>query len=94
MDVVYQCTSVGLAAGDPPAIPRICLRGCRNLMDMIYHDTPVLQQARELGCRTTDGRGMLLYQGVRSLSLWTGSDAPVEAMRRALSAALAAKTAD
>ena len=36
-----------------------------------------------------DGRGMLLHQGCRSFTLWTGREAPVEAMREALAQGLA-----
>jgi shikimate dehydrogenase len=34
--------------------------------------------------RSADGRAMLLYQGAASFEIWTGSKAPVEAMRAAL----------
>ncbi len=55
---------------------------------MIYRprETPLLRRAREAGCQTSNGMGMLLYQGARALELWTGRTAPVEAMRRALEA--------
>lgn len=91
MDCLIQSTSLGLHAGDPPPLDPACLPPALAVMDMIYGDTPFLQGARARGCRTADGRGMLLYQGVRSFELWTGRQAPVEAMRAGLEQALAAR---
>jgi shikimate dehydrogenase len=54
------------------------------VMDMIYRTTPFLAAAAARGCRTADGRWMLLHQGARSFTLWTGQAAPVEIMRQAL----------
>jgi shikimate dehydrogenase len=34
--------------------------------------------------RLVDGLEVLVHQGARSLALWTGREAPVETMRRAL----------
>lgn len=87
-DVIIQATSIGLRPEDPIAIPSPLIACCPNFLDMIYHPTAALHEAKRLGCNTADGRGMLLYQGVRSLALWTDRDPPVEAMRRALDQAL------
>jgi shikimate dehydrogenase len=46
------------------------------------------QRAAALGLRFEDGRGMLLHQGALAFTYWTGRPAPLEAMRRALEAAL------
>ena len=46
-------------------------------------DTRFLQEARRRGARTIDGLGMLVYQGAIAFKMWTGQDAPVEAMHRA-----------
>ena len=53
---------------------------------MIYRpaETPLLKAAREAGCRSANGIGMLLYQGARALEIWTGRAAPLELMRSAL----------
>lgn len=47
------------------------------------------RRAEARGLRFEDGRGMLLHQGALSYAYWTGRPAPLEAMRRALEAALA-----
>ena len=51
--------------------------------------TPLVAAARQLGLAAHTGEAMLLHQGARAFSLWTGVEAPVEVMRRALVAALA-----
>jgi shikimate dehydrogenase len=88
-DVVVQSTSIGLHADDPPAIPLDLLTPQVRLLDMIYRRTRLLDAAEALGCQVTDGKSMLLHQGVKSLSIWTGcAEPPVEPMREALYAAL------
>ena len=46
--------------------------------------TRFLQAAQERGCRTRDGLGMLVQQGVIGIKYWTGIDADPEVMRQAL----------
>jgi shikimate dehydrogenase len=89
-DVIFQCTSVGLHEGDTSAIPDALLARSRAVLDMIYRQTPTLTAAAACGAAIANGRGMLLHQGVKSLSIWTGCDEPpVAAMREALDRALA-----
>ncbi len=58
--------------------------------DLLYQPegTALLKQASLKGLLSIDGRGMLLHQGARSFELWTGKEAPLEAMRKALDEAL------
>jgi shikimate dehydrogenase len=49
--------------------------------------TPFLIEAQKRGAKAIDGLGMLVYQGAIGFKLWTGLDAPVEAMYKALSKA-------
>ncbi len=88
VDLLINATSLGLNPDDPPPIDLKQydpgLAGA--VYDMIYRpaETPLLKSARQAGCRTANGLGMLLYQGARALEVWTGRPAPVEAMRNAL----------
>ena len=92
-DVLIQCTSLGLHAGDPlPFAPEL-IPPALAVMDMVYGFTPFRTQCAARGCHTADGSGMLLHQGCRSLELWTGQAAPVDAMRQALALALANRQA-
>jgi shikimate dehydrogenase len=62
------------------------LRMAGAVYDMIYRpaETPFLKAAKAAGCRTSNGLGMLLYQGAQALELWTNRSAPVKIMREAL----------
>lgn len=51
-------------------------------------DTNLMNVARKQGAKASNGIDMLLYQGAASFELWTGHDAPIEAMRAALQSGL------
>ena len=82
--VLVQATNVGMEGTaqegsclipDPSFLPRDLF-----VYDIIYHpeETPLLEMARRAGCRTENGRSMLLMQGAASFRIWTGRDMPVE----------------
>ena len=83
-NIVIQCTSLGLKNGDPSPFDVSRLNRNQFVVDMIYKKTDFLKNAEEIGCKTADGSGMLLHQGVRAWEIWTSQKAPVEAMREAL----------
>ncbi len=88
VDVVVNATSLGLKPEDEPPWDgaRFAWSQTGAVFDMIYRpaETRLLRAAREAGCRTVNGLGMLLYQGARALEIWSGKPAPIEVMRRAL----------
>ena len=88
VDLVLNATSLGLRPEDASPLDSARLGWARigAVYDMIYRpaETRLLREARGAGCRSSNGLGMLLYQGARALELWTGRAAPVEVMRRAL----------
>jgi len=47
-----------------------------------------MRSARQGGATAANGLGMLLHQGARAFTIWTGREADVEAMRRALAKAV------
>lgn len=63
------------------------------VVDMVYRAEPteLLSAARAHQARTVDGREILVAQGALSFELWTGKQAPLEVMRRALQAPDAAR---
>ena len=92
-DLLVDCTSAALSAEAegqiPCAIPVRALPDHALVTSLVYHRQPALlraAEARELA--TLDGAGMLVYQGARAFSLWTGVPAPVDAMWRAMRDAL------
>ncbi len=94
-DVFIDATPLGMHEGDPPSINTAHLRPETLVVDLAYNppETRLLSEAKARGCRTLNGLGMLLFQGVEAFELWTGRDAPVEAMRRALHQAIYATEA-
>lgn len=91
-EIIVNATpfGMGLADGELPFDPHRLAPG-QVVNDLVYHpvDTPLLVAARSAGATTVDGLGMLLHQAGRQCALWTGSTAPLDAMRRALLAELA-----
>jgi shikimate dehydrogenase len=81
--------------GDGLPVPVEMLGPPQIVIDLVYHpvDTPLLRAARGRGARTVDGVGMLVHQGAIAFELWTGTEAPIEAMDAAARAALAARHA-
>lgn len=88
IDLVVNATSLGLKETDPLPIQdsAFSLKNVKAVYDMIYRpvETPLLRAAREAGCRTANGAGMLLFQGARALEIWSGQTAPLAAMKAAL----------
>ena len=83
-DVIVNATPLGLRDGDPLPFDPSLLSASQAVCDLIYHKTPLLERAEQMGCTTADGLGMLLWQGVFAFELWTGMQPPVEVMRTAL----------
>ena len=54
--------------------------------DVIFNppETRLIRDARQRGCTTLDGLGMLVNQAVIAFRIWTGQDANAEVMRDAL----------
>lgn len=86
--LVVNATSIALFPNvtDEVPIDYGSLRPGMVVSDVIPNppDTPFLKRAREQGAATLDGLGMLVYQGAIAFKMWTGEDAPVDVMRRAL----------
>ncbi len=88
IDLVLNSTSLGLNDNDPVPIDetKFKLANARSVFDMVYNpaETKLLAKAKAAGCNTSNGLGMLLWQGVKALEIWSGQTAPVEVMRNAL----------
>lgn len=71
------------------ALPIADLRVSAVVSTLVYHQpTILLERAKTRGHSIVDGRGMLVHQGARAFAFWTGSAPPIQAMQRALDAAL------
>lgn len=90
-DLLANATPVGTGdAGASPLPGGVRLPAEVTVFDLVYRPrrTALLRQAAEQGCRTVEGIEMLIEQGARSFSLWTGRAAPTDVMRDAAYAAL------
>jgi shikimate dehydrogenase len=89
-DILVNATSIGLAplSHEKPEIDYGSIRAGMVVCDVIPAPmTPFLKEAQARGAKAVDGLGMLVYQGAIGFKLWTGLEAPVEAMYKALSKA-------
>jgi len=87
IEVVINATSIGL--GDAEAQVPLALDSLRTEMvvaDVIFNpaDTWLLREAKQRGCTTLDGLGMLVNQAVIGFRTWTGIDPDASVMREAL----------
>ncbi|KAF0173520.1 MAG: shikimate dehydrogenase [Limisphaerales bacterium] len=90
-DIVINATSIGLY--DAEARLELNLDSLKPNMvvaDVVFSppQTRLLRDAAARGCRTLDGLGMLVNQGVIGVQYWTGVNPDPAAMRRALEEAM------
>jgi shikimate dehydrogenase len=86
-EIVINATSIGL--GDADARVPVKADTFQSQMvaaDVIFNppDTQFLREAGQRGCRTLDGLGMLVNQGVIGFRIWTGVEPDRAVMREAL----------
>ncbi|NOX20586.1 MAG: shikimate dehydrogenase [Nitrospirae bacterium] len=87
-DIIINATPLGMKDTDPLPFDPERLRKDQVVCDLIYWETPLLRAARQQGCKTIDGLGMLLWQGVLAFKIWTGIKPPIELMREHLKKSL------
>ena len=87
-DVLVNATSIGLYpnVNDRPDLDYDAISPDMTVCDVIPNPphTPFLKEAEARGARALDGLGMLVYQGAIAFHMWTGVEAPIDVMRRAL----------
>jgi shikimate dehydrogenase len=90
-DLVVNATAAGLDPKAPVILPARMMRPELLVLDTIYGAgcAKLHAEAELAGAKWSDGLGMLLHQGAEAFHLWTGREAPLEIMRRALQTSLA-----
>jgi shikimate dehydrogenase len=85
-DLIVNTSSLGLKAGDHSILPESCLKPGHLVYDTIYQPpvTPLLELADRIGCRTANGRSLLIHQGVLAFQHWFPQTDPLHVMREAL----------
>jgi shikimate dehydrogenase len=83
-DGLVHATPTGMAGHPGMAVPPDVLTPRTWVADVVYTpiDTPLLQEARDRGCRTLDGAAMVALQAAGSLEVFTGARPDRERMLR------------
>ena len=86
-DLLVNSTSGGMEGASGLEINIDALRDGAAVYDLVYkpRETKLVKEAKALGHKAVGGLGMLLYQGALSFEIWTGENAPVDVMRKAIS---------
>ena len=87
-ELIVNSTAVGLAGEDPfhdLPLRRDGFAAGQVVVDMVYGEESgrLLEAAAAAGSATVEGIEVLVRQGALSLGIWTGREAPLDAMRRA-----------
>ncbi|MFD0692882.1 shikimate dehydrogenase [Paenibacillus sp. GCM10027628] len=91
-ELVVNTTSAGMHPGvDELPMSVDLLRPHHLASDLIYNPriTRYLVEAKAKGARIHGGLGMFIYQGAYAFEYWTGTPAPVAAMRQVVEQSLA-----
>jgi len=85
-DILVNASPAGMDGVGSHNIPLTSLNKNAVVYDLVYKppNTKLLTDAKELGHKASGGLSMLLYQGAESFEIWTGENAPVEIMKKAL----------
>ena len=87
-DILINTTPVGMHpnVNDEPIASASDMHEGLVVFDAVYNpnETCLLKEAVKAGAEPVFGIKMLLYQGAESFRIWTGADAPVDAMEDAL----------
>ena len=85
-DILVNSTSSGMDDREGLELPLDQMKKSAAVYDLVYkpRETRLVKDALSHGLKASGGLGMLLYQGALSFEIWTGAEAPVEVMRKAL----------
>ena len=86
-DILLNTTSVGMNPnGNQSLVTLNDLRSNLTVMDIIYnpYETQLIKDAEAVGAKVIKGIEMLIYQGAAAFEIWTGQQAPIQAMRKAI----------
>lgn len=87
---LINATALGLRVDDPPPFDVAHLFPGSGIYDTTYGvENALARAARAADVPYADGLSMLVWQGARSLSLWTGREAPADIMAQAVRKTLA-----
>lgn len=85
-DLLINASSSGMEGLGSIELPLELLPKKSRVYDLVYKpkETVLVKRAKQLGLKSAGGTSMLLYQGAKSLEIWTGESAPLDVMRKAI----------
>ena len=85
-DIIINTTPVGLKNNNETPVPKKYISEKQIVFDAVYgiEETQLIKDAKEKGAKTISGIEMLFHQGFAQFKLFTGYDAPIDAMIKAL----------
>ncbi|HLQ31253.1 MAG TPA: shikimate dehydrogenase [Chloroflexota bacterium] len=85
--LIVNCTSAGLHAGDSPLPDELVPRSVQ-LYDLIYNpaETRLMKAVKQRGGKAVNGLGMLVRQAAAAFQIWTGIEPPLSVMFEAVHA--------
>jgi len=89
-DIIVNTTPLGMAphAGLSPWPEAVAFPHCALAYDLVYNPpkTRFIELAEANGVKAVNGLGMLIHQAALAFEIWTGASAPLEIMRKAVTA--------
>jgi len=84
--ILVNCTSIGFKSPDNSPVSQEKLYKDLIVMDAVFIplETKLLRNAKDTRCTTIPGVRMLLHQACGQVELYTGHDAPLEVMEKAI----------
>jgi shikimate dehydrogenase len=86
-DVLLNTTSVGMMPNINQSLTGPdSLKSDLTVMDIVYNpcETQLVKDAKAIGAKVISGVEMLVYQGTAAFEIWTGQQAPIQVIRRAV----------
>ncbi|NQT06227.1 MAG: shikimate dehydrogenase [Candidatus Omnitrophica bacterium] len=84
--LLINATNCGMDKKDKVLLPYEFLHDGLAIFDLIYNrETSLIEEARRRSLKFVNGLNMLINQGAMAFKLWTGKDAPIDIMRKAIS---------
>lgn len=75
--LLVNASPVGMDPADGLVIEEKYLHKDLLVYDVVYNrETELIKAAKSLGLKACNGLGMLLYQGIKAFTIWTGQDVP------------------
>ncbi len=84
-DLLINATPCGMKESDAPLFDYRYIHENLYVFDLVYAvETPLINRSKTASRKSINGLNMLIYQAARSFTLWTGKEAPLDVMRKAL----------